>query len=142
MSKRKTPQHQERATPVETPATMPGRNGGTLRRGGSNGGAGGRPLSAIRLLVRDSFAQLIPRLIEIAQSEDASTSDQLRAIDLLGKYGLGTTVTETTTDGHDVITRIVEVPAKLSSEDWISKAVQFRKNPSPNPRWGNGASNS
>ena len=42
----------------------------------------------------------------------AAVSERLKAIDLLAKYGLGTTVTETDTEGHDVI-RVIREPRIL-----------------------------
>jgi len=80
-----------------------GRNGGTLRVGNpGNKGGPGRPPSKIREIARDEWAALIPMLRRVARSAKEATSDRLRAADQLGKYGLGTTMTETDTEGHDV----------------------------------------
>lgn len=81
---------------------IPGRNGGWLRNGGTNKGGPGRPPSKIREAARDGFEALLPTLVKVAKSPKESTTDRLRAIDLLAKYGLGTTITETDTDGNDV----------------------------------------
>ena len=53
-------------------------------------------------VARDGFEALLPTLVKVAKSPKESTTDRLRAIDLLAKYGLGTTITETDTDGNDV----------------------------------------
>jgi hypothetical protein len=95
---------------------MPGRNGGKLRRGGPIHAGPGRPPSAIRALAREDFADLVPELRRIAKSPKATTSDRLKAIDLLGKYGLGTTVTETDTEGRDAI-RVIREPTRARVSD-------------------------
>lgn len=86
----------EKKTPSETssgvPATMPGRNGGTLRRGGINRGGPGRPPSAIRAACREDFDNLRPLLGKIAKRKSSKNADRIRAIDVLGKYGMDATV--------------------------------------------------
>jgi hypothetical protein len=92
---------------------MPGRNGGSLRRGGGNPKrTGGHPPSQVREKLRGDFDKRRKILCEIADDPKASASDRLKAVDLLGKYGLGTTVTETDTDGRDVI-RVIREPRPL-----------------------------
>jgi hypothetical protein len=85
---------------VNSVAMMPGRNGGLLKRGGSHNG--GRKPSALREAMRQALKPRIKIAQAIADDKDASMSDRLKAIDLLAKYGLGTTVTETDTEGNDV----------------------------------------
>jgi hypothetical protein len=82
---------------------MAGLNGGSLRRGGGNPKRnGGRPPSVIREKLRGSFDKRVKVLEQIADGKlAASVADRLKAIDLLAKYGLGTTVTETDTEGND-----------------------------------------
>ena len=59
-----------------------------------------------------------PRIAqEIADDEKASHADRLRALDFLAKYGLGTTVTETDTDGNDVAIRVIREPRRLVGHD-------------------------
>jgi hypothetical protein len=73
-----------------------------LRRGGTNKGGTGRPPSVIREKLRGSFDKRVKVLEQIADGKlAASVADRLKAIDLLAKYGLGTTVTETDTEGND-----------------------------------------
>lgn len=96
---------------ADTVPTHEGRNGGRLRRGnpGNKGGLGRTP-SEIRQKLRGSFADRVKVCEKIADDPKASPSDRLRALDLLAKYGLGTTITETDTDGNDVTIRVVRVP--------------------------------
>lgn len=88
---------EEKETPLETPTgkgelTNPGRFGGKLRRGGTNRGGPGRPPSAIRASAREKFDKLIPKLDRIARARTSKDSDKVRAIDVLGKYGMGMNV--------------------------------------------------
>jgi hypothetical protein len=82
-------------------------NGGLLRSGGTNKGGSGRPPSAIRERLRGSFEDRVRVLEEIADDTDAPMSDRMKAIDILAKYGLGTTSTETDTEGNDAPRQIV-----------------------------------
>jgi hypothetical protein len=54
---------------------------------------------------------------QIADDPKASPSDRLTAIDLLAKYGLGTTITETDTNGNDVAIRVIREPRRLVGND-------------------------
>ena len=51
---------------------------------------------------REAPAECICMASNNAQMAEYGAGERLKAIDLLGKYGMGTTVTETDTDGHDV----------------------------------------
>jgi hypothetical protein len=64
-------------------------HGGALNAGGTPGNKGGRPPSAIRQACRGDFDQLRGKLVTIARSRKALDRDRIRAIDVLGKYGLG-----------------------------------------------------
>lgn len=68
--------------------SIPGRNGGTLRNGGTNRGGYGQPPSAIRAIAREKFEKLIPKLDRLARARKTSDRDIIRAIDVLGKYGM------------------------------------------------------
>lgn len=74
------------------PSLVPQPHGGALLSGGKPGHAPGtgRPASLIRKKLRGSFAQRIKTLEEIADTAE-NNNDRLKAIDLMGKYGLGTT---------------------------------------------------
>jgi hypothetical protein len=94
--------------------TIPGKNGGRLNRGGTKGNKGGtgRPPSVIRQKLRGSFEDRIMVIAAIADDQKASTSDRLRALDLMAKYGLGTTSTSTVTEGNDV-----QRPGRLTPDE-------------------------
>jgi hypothetical protein len=102
-------------TPQKTPrqagsAVVPMRrtpNGGLLRSGGTNRGGTGRPPSVIREQLRGSVAERVKILEAIADDADAPFADRMKAIDILAKYGLGTTSTETDTEGKDAPRQII-----------------------------------
>lgn len=79
-----------RRTPIPQP------HGGALVPGAGRGpqpGApnAGRPPAAVRALLRESFAARLPLAEAIADNHKLSPADRLRALDLLARYGLGTT---------------------------------------------------
>ena len=57
--------------------------------GGTNKGGTGRPTSAVRDLCKLEFEERIAKLCAIVDSKQASDADKIRAMDLLGKYGVG-----------------------------------------------------
>lgn len=67
-----------------------GRNRGLLKIGnpGNRGGIG-RPPALVRERLRGSFEQRVTILEEIADDPTVAPSDRIRAIDLMGKYGIG-----------------------------------------------------
>lgn len=69
--------------------TVPGRNGGRLRRGnpGNRGGRGRAP-AEIRATCREKFDTLLPKLERIAKARKSKDADKVRAIDVLGRYGM------------------------------------------------------
>ncbi len=95
--------------PAKLPVLQPQAHGGALYRGGVPGhrGGSGRPPSAIRERCRGGFDRRIKVLEEIADDPTIPTRDRIRAIDLLGKYGLGTHPENGQEEGKDVIIRIV-----------------------------------
>ena len=95
--------------PDEKPvATMPGKHGGWLKRGGTNPG-GGRPRSAVRAMLVQEFSDQIP---ELKKELEAGKISRIEFANLCAKYGLGTTVTETDTEGNDAI-RVIREPRRL-----------------------------
>lgn len=84
-----TPPRNPVRNPVRDPdaRTMPGRNGGTLRVGGTNPNAG-RPRDAVRAAMLGALDNRLPRLIALADCGEPAV--ELRALDLLARYGLGT----------------------------------------------------
>lgn len=104
---------------TELPMVVPKHGRGKLLRGGVVGhrGAGGRTPSALREKMRGALATRIKIAQDIADDEDATSADRLRALDFLGKYGLGTTITETDTEGRDVQISVVRQPRRLVVDD-------------------------
>jgi hypothetical protein len=81
----------ERKTTAKTAiAKQPQPHGGALNRGGTPGNAGGtgRPPSAIRATAREEFDKLLPRIVRIARAKSTRDADRIRAVDMLGKYGM------------------------------------------------------
>ena len=68
-------------------SVMPGRNGGTLRRGGNNTPGTGRPKSEVRAACAKGFDERISLLQGFADDPNLSPAERLKALDLLGKYG-------------------------------------------------------
>ena len=93
--------HVETSGPVSGDI-IPQPHGGALRHGGGNPKRnGGRTPSKLRARMRGSLAKRIVIACQIADDPESTKPDKLRALDFLAKYGLGTTVTETDTDGND-----------------------------------------
>lgn len=103
----------------ELATIVPRHGNGKLLAGGKVGhrGAGGRTPSALRDAMRQALKPRIKIAQEIADDVKASSADRLRALDLLGKYGLGTTITETDTEGRDVQISVVRIPRRLTVDD-------------------------
>lgn len=138
-------------TSVQTSVTTPGRNGGTLRRGGGNPRrTGGRTPS----IVRDGFRKNLPaterrlrkRVLEIERlvadrivkalavgktlDHEVLMSDQERLFaaerslaEFQAKYSLGITKTETDTDGNDV-----QRPGRLTPDESKSRLTELLRN--------------
>ena len=112
-------------TSAKTPATnpkpelLPQRHGGALRGGGKPGNRGGtgRPPSVIRERCRGSFEDRIVVLEEIADDAKANAGDRIRALDLLGQYGLGTQQQLSGPDGGVIPLGVVELPMIVTQED-------------------------
>lgn len=108
---------------------MPQPHGGCLTPGnpgnrGGQKGRSGRPPSKIREKLRGSFLKRIKILEQFADGEIVykiraegekpdmavllklapTPSDRIRALDLMAKYGVGTTNTMTDTEGNDAMT--------------------------------------
>lgn len=80
-------------TASKADATVPARNGGRLLAGGRPGNrGGGRTPSEIRRTCREKFDKLVPKLDRIARAKLSKDSDRVRAIEVLGKYGMGQAV--------------------------------------------------
>ena len=70
----------------------------------------GRPPSVIRERCRGGFEDRIAVLEEIADDAKANAGDRIRALDLLGKYGLGTQQQISGPDGGVIPLGVVELP--------------------------------
>lgn len=79
----------ETSSRVPAIAQRPGKNGGRLRSGNPGNAGGGRPPYQIRRSCREDFDELRAKLVTIARSRKAKDADRIRAIDVLGRYGLG-----------------------------------------------------
>ena len=68
---------------------VPKHGRGALLTGGKPGNRGGpgRPPSAIREAAQQGFYEGLPILAAIRDSEDEKTSDRIRAVEVMGKYG-------------------------------------------------------
>ncbi len=77
----------------------------------------GRPPSVIRERCRGSFEDRIAVLEEIVDDAKVSAGDRIRALDLLGKYGLGTQQQHSGPDGGVIPLGVVELPMIVTQED-------------------------
>lgn len=75
---------------------------------GNKGGTGRTP-KEMRDKMRYSLAQRIWIAEQIADDESASNRDRMQALEFLARYGLGTTITETDTEGNDAAQRFTFV---------------------------------
>ena len=91
-----------------------------LRGRGPKKGApnAGRPPSAIRAAMRESLDARLHILAEIADDASKTPIERMKALDMLGKYGMGTTVTETDSDGKDVPRSVLVVPMAPDAGTW------------------------
>jgi hypothetical protein len=119
---------QNRGLPAHLTPGNPGNTGGKK-------GRSGRPPSKIREMLRGSFEKRVKVLEAIADGEVAyrlrkdgeqpsaadlvkmipSVADRLKAMDLIAKYGLGTTSTQTDTEGNDAMTLTDAIRAARAS---------------------------
>jgi hypothetical protein len=74
--------------PVVPVPMRPGRNGGMLRSGGPNPGAG-RPPDEVRALAREGARAAVPKLLAIVRNPKSRQADVVAASAQLLKYGLG-----------------------------------------------------
>lgn len=103
---------------AKSPRKLGGRpfaKGGDPRQGrGPKKGEGGAPPSELRKRLRGSFSERVKILEAIADDTTSSAMDRMRAVDLLAKYGLGTTQEVTGKDGtplnpHERVDRLKEL---------------------------------
>lgn len=105
-------------------------HGGALKRGpgGVTKPGTGRPASAIRTRLRGSFDERIAILEAIADDPDASKSDRIKAIDMLGKYGLGAAQELTTEQVRERLAATVDmIRDRLSEDDALPILQELRQ---------------
>lgn len=101
--------------PAPTPGSLvtPEHGRGALRYGSQPGGppGPGRPASALRETLRKSFADRVPILEKIA--DVGEPGDQLKALKIMGDFGLGTN------KGHDeaLVAQLARVTAEVFAGD-------------------------
>lgn len=75
------------------------RRGKGPKKGAANAG---RPPDEIRKACRLAFEERLHVLSEIADNKSEESGIRIKALETLGKYGLGTTFTPTDTQGNDL----------------------------------------
>ena len=76
-------------TSVKTSGLVPQPHGGALSPGNPGNKGGGRPPDEIRRQAREDLDTWLKRLREKSAKDDPSVGEIAKAIDVLGKYGLG-----------------------------------------------------
>jgi hypothetical protein len=109
-------------------APIPQPHGGALVPGAGRGpkpGApnAGRPPSAVRALLRESFAERVPLAEAIADNPRLAPADRLRALDLLGRYGLGTTRELSVEEVRDRLTQTVHAVRALVPAPYLEPVL-------------------
>jgi hypothetical protein len=80
------------------------------RRGHGLKGRSGRPRNEVREMLIVEFLAQLPKL---KRDVESGALDRLRFAEMCAKYGLGTTITETDTEGNDVAIRVIREPRML-----------------------------
>lgn len=62
----------------------------------------GRPPEEIRALCREEFSTRVSLLAAFADDEKNDVGTRIKALDMLAKYGIGTTITPTDGDGRGI----------------------------------------
>lgn len=91
--------------------------GADPRRGVGKKGRSGRPPTALRERMRVSLEKRLKIAEQIADDTTAAPGDRMRALDFLAKYGLGTTTTQTDTQGRDVTVYVRRDPFQRTPAD-------------------------
>lgn len=68
--------------------------------------------------MREALDVRLHILAEIADDASKTPIERMKALDMLGKYGMGTTVTETDSDGKDVPRSVLVVPMAPDAGTW------------------------
>ena len=104
---------------------VPQKHGGALLAGGrpGNRGGSGRPSNALRERLRGSLDERVAVLEEIADNPDASDRDRIKAVDILGKYGLGTVREITVEDVRGRLRATLELLRDELDEDQADRLI-------------------
>ncbi len=70
--------------------------------------------------MRESLDARLHILAEIADDPSKTPIERMKALDMLGKYGMGTTVTETDAEGKDVPRSVLVVPMAPDAGTWAT----------------------
>jgi hypothetical protein len=108
-------------------ATRPGRNGGTLRSGGTNKGGPGRPRDEFRELMRAlvSSEEAIESLRELIA--DPTSPHHMRAREYATERGYGKEAQAVDTTVRDVSYVIEVPPVAASAEEWARQHREREK---------------
>lgn len=93
----------EKPAPQAAAKALPGRpfaKGDDPRRNTLKPGPG-RPPSLIRASMREALDKRLHILADIADDPSVSPAERMKALDLLGKYGMGTTSAIVDAEGND-----------------------------------------
>ena len=118
---------EKQATNIVGDIVNPGRNGGTLKRGNpGNKGGTGRPSDEIRQRCRGSFDERIRVAEEICDNPGSADDTRLKALGILGTYGLGTK-TEITLNNEQALIRCVHIVVKYTPTHLRDDAIKELK---------------
>jgi hypothetical protein len=92
-------------------------------RPGTHGGGTGRPTSELRQRCRGSFGDRIRIAEQIADGPRFRPADRLRAIDLLGRYGLGPTTEVSVDEVRDRLRLTIAAVRELLTEDQAENLI-------------------
>jgi hypothetical protein len=99
---------------------------GRIRHGsrpGTHAGGTGRPPSELRQRCRGSFGERIRIAEQIADGSRFRPADRLRAIDLLGRYGLGPVAEVSVDQVRDCLRLTIAAIRELLPEDQAEKLI-------------------
>ena len=119
-----------------SPALVPQPHGGALLAGGIPGhrGAGGRPPSALREVMRLSLEKRIPVLEQLADNAEVAPRDRIKALEVLARFGVGSASEVETTHRFDTPPMTPDA-ARQALEERLARYKQLNEpNPLPAPR--------
>ena len=113
---------------IARPALIKQAKGGALYAGGVPGhvGGSGRLPEAIRIRSRDEYDALLDIIRtrrETGEFKDAPLRDLSQLANTVAKYGLGTTITPTDTEGKTLRSGVLAVPVPVASAEWEAQVA-------------------